>query len=99
MLDWVWDALLLGRPDELYSNIVILKYLIIAGFGIIFMARREVLKKEPKRWLSVIIQFSFGNLAGGLLVLYIGSATLVQNWPFLLMIAGLLNGNEGAKSR
>jgi len=95
----VWDSLTLGRPDELYGNIVLLSYLFIAGFCIVLMARREVLKKEPKLWLSLIIQFSFGNLAGGLLVLYMGSATLVGNWPFLLILALLLIGNETFKSR
>ena len=95
----VWDTLTLGRPDELYGNLVLLTYLFIAGFCIILMTRREALKIKPKLWLSLIIQFSFGNLAGGLLVLYIGSATLVGNWPFLLIVAGLLIGNEIFKTR
>ena len=95
----VWDSLTLGRPDELYGNLVLLTYLLIAGFCIALMARREVLKKEPKLWLSLIIQFSFGNLTGGLLVLYIGSATLIGNWPFLLILLGLLIGNELFKTR
>ena len=99
VLGLIWDSLTLGRPDELYGNIVLLSYLIIAGFSIMLMARRELLKKEPKLWLSLIIQFSFGNLAGGLLVLYIGSATLVGNWPFLLILLGLLVGNEIFKTR
>lgn len=94
-----WDSLTLGRPDELYGNLVLLSYLIIAGFCITLMARRELLQKESKIWLSLITQFSFGNLAGGLLVLYIGSATLVGNWPFLLIIVGLLIGNEIFKTR
>lgn len=95
----LWDSLTLGRPDELYGNLVLLTYLLIAGFGIVLMTRREALQKKPKLWLSLIIQFSFGNLAGGLLILYIGSATLVGNWPFLLILAGLLVGNEIFKTR
>jgi len=95
----VWDSLTLGRPDELYGNLVLLSYLFIAGFCIVLMTRREMLKKEPKLWLSLIIQFSFGNLTGGLLVLYIGSATFIGNWPFLLILIGLLIGNELFKTR
>ncbi len=95
----VWDSITLGRPDQLYGNIVLLTYLLIAGFCIALMAHREVLKKKSKIWLSLIVQFAFGNLTGGLLVLYIGSATLAQNWPFLLILAGLLVGNEIFKSR
>lgn len=95
----IWDSLTLGRPDQLYGNLVLLSYLLISGFCIILMTRRESLKKKPKLWLSLIIQFSFGNLAGGLLVLYIGSATLVGNWPFLLILIGLLIGNEIFKTR
>jgi len=99
VLGLLWDSLTLGRPDQLYSNLVLLAYLFIAGFCIILMTRREVRKKEPKLWLSLIIQFSFGNLAGGLLVLYIGSATVIGNWPFLLFLVGLLIGNEICKTR
>ena len=99
VLGLIWDSFTLGRPDQLYGNLVLLSYLFISGFCIILMTRRESLKKKPKLWLSLIVQFSFGNLAGGLLVLYIGSATFVGNWPFLLILVGLLIGNEIFKTR
>ncbi|MBI2618322.1 DUF2914 domain-containing protein [Candidatus Kaiserbacteria bacterium] len=95
----VWDALTLGRPDQLYANMVLLAYLLIAGFCIVLLARREALNKEQKLFLPIVTQFSFGNLAGGLLVLYMGSATLSGNWPFLLILFGLLVGNEVARTR
>ena len=95
----VWDSLTLGRPDQLYANMVLLSYLVIAGFCIVLLARRETPKKGYKLSLPLIIQFSFGNLAGGLLVLYVGSATLSGNWPFFLVLLGLLIGNEIARTR
>lgn len=95
----VWDSLTLGRPDQLYANLVLLSYLLIAGFCIVLLARREALKKEYKLSLPLVIQFSFGNLTGGLLVLYVGSATLSGNWPFVLVLLGLLVGNEIARTR
>jgi NADH:ubiquinone oxidoreductase subunit 3 (subunit A) len=95
----VWDSLTLGRPDQLYGNLVLLSYLIIAGFCIALMTRREYTQKEVLLWPQLLVQFSFGNLTGGLLVLYIGSATLVGNWPFLLILIGLLVGNEIFKTR
>lgn len=95
----VWDSLTLGRPDQLYGNLVLLSYLLIAGFCIALMTRREYAGKEVSLWLQLLTQFSFGNLTGGLLVLYIGSATLVGNWPFLLILVGLLVGNEIFRTR
>ncbi len=90
----VWDTLTLGRPDQLYGNLVLLSYLFIAGFCIIVMTRREEKGKKRLLWLVLMTQFAFGNLTGGLLVLYVGSATLAGNWPFLLLFIGLMIGNE-----
>lgn len=99
MSGFVWDSLTLGRPDQLYSNLVMLAYLLIAGFCIIFMTQREESGMPQSLWVQTLTQFSFGNLASGLLVLYMGSATLIGNWPFLLILTTLLIGNEFVKNR
>ncbi|MCW9054843.1 MAG: DUF2914 domain-containing protein [Candidatus Pacebacteria bacterium] len=96
---FIWDSLTLGRPDQLYSNLVMLAYLFIAGSCIIFMAQREETGAPQSLWAQTLTQFSFGNLASGLLVLYMGSATLIGNWPFLLILLALLIGNEFVKNR
>lgn len=97
---FIWDLLTLGRPDELYGNIVLLSYLLIAGGTIILYnmrrARRDV---EPATLYLVLMQFCFGNLTSGILVFYGQSGTLSGNWPFLLLFTGLLVGNEFLRSR
>ena len=96
----IWDFLTLGRPDSLFANITLGAYLFIAGGGIIVLAlRARHGKKEGQMLLIALIQFSFGNLASALLVLYSQSSTLVGNWPFLLIVGAFLIGNEFIRGR
>lgn len=90
----LWDSATLGRPDELYGNLVLLFYILVSGVSIVLMSRREHRKREPSLWLLLVTQFSFGNLTSGLLVLYTASATFVGNWLFLLLLVALLIGSE-----
>lgn len=97
---FIWDLLTLGRPDEIYGNVVLLSYLLIAGGTILLYnmrrARRDV---EPATLYLILMQFCFGNLTSGILVFYGQSGTLSGNWPFLLLFTGLLVGNEFLRSR
>ncbi len=45
-------------------------------------------------FLIVIIQFAFGGLFSTFIVFYFRSATLSTAWPFMLLLAFLLAGNE-----
>nr|MBP9772151.1 DUF2914 domain-containing protein [Candidatus Paceibacterota bacterium] len=42
----------------------------------------------------LIVQFAFGNLFSGFMVLYSRSTSLVASWPFILLFLVLLIGNE-----
>jgi hypothetical protein len=50
-------------------------------------------------FLPVILQFCFGSLSSGLLVLYFRSGTVAQSLLFFLILGALLVGNEFLKSR
>lgn len=92
---FVWDAVTLGRPDQLFDNVVLLFYLMLAGAGILLVNyHQERSKGAVPLWQLLLIQFSFGNLAGALLILFGKSGTLVGNWPFLFLFALLIFGNE-----
>ena len=95
----IWDSITLGRPDRLFDNAVLLFYLFVAGTFIVLMSRREHRGKERSFWFLLITQFSFGNLASGLLILYNVSATVSGNWIFLLLLSGFLIGNEVFQNR
>lgn len=92
---FLWDALTLGRPDRLFDNAVLLFYLVLAGAGILLINyHQERSTASVSLWQLLLVQFSFGNLASALFILYGKSGTLVGNWPFLLLIAALIFGNE-----
>ncbi|MBY0293975.1 DUF2914 domain-containing protein [Patescibacteria group bacterium] len=93
-----FDWLTITKPDSLFGSISLTTYLVIAGGSILLLNARSAREKESV-WLVILLQFCFGNLASGLLVLYSQSGTLVGSWLFLLVLAGFLIGNEFARSR
>lgn len=48
-------------------------------------------------WLPVLLQYSTGNLLSAFLVLYSGSGSLVQSWPFFALVFVAAIGNEGLR--
>ncbi|MGM0439147.1 MAG: DUF2914 domain-containing protein [Patescibacteria group bacterium] len=47
-----------------------------------------------KLFAPLFVQFSFGNMFSGFLIFYSQSGSIFASWPFLLVIIGLLIGNE-----
>jgi len=91
---FIWDSLTLGRPDSLFNNIVFVAYLTIAAGAIVIIAIYERQKREPPILALPVMQFSFGNLAGGLFVVYGQSGSFEGNWLFFLILLAFLFGNE-----
>lgn len=94
------NLFLLRRVDLIRSNALLLSYLVVCAFGIIvtnFVASGRVksdfvLRATPI--LYVVMQFAFGGLFSGYLSLYSRSASVATSWIFVLVLAGLLLGNE-----
>jgi len=95
----VFDWITLGRPDSLFANTSLIFYLAVSGVLMLFINRRIEKRKPEKLWMMTLLQFCFGNLASGLLVLYSQSATLVGSWAFILALLAFLIGNEFVKAR
>jgi hypothetical protein len=92
---FIWDAVTLGRPDQLFDNVVLLFYLLLAGAGILLLNfHQERSLESPPLWQLLLIQFSFGNLSSALFILYGKSGTFAGNWIFFLLLAALILGNE-----
>lgn len=102
---FIVDSLTLTRADQWLDNVILLSLLAVSGLGI-----GIVNIVDGRRWkrgfMSAIrkiaplgIQFAFGGLFSGLLVLYSRSASLSSSWPFLLLLLFLLIGNEFFKER
>ena len=97
VVGFVWDSFTLGRPDQLFNNIVFISYLSVAAFAIILLAIYERKKGGAPLFLLPLMQFSFGNLAGGLLVVYGKSGTFSGSILFFLILIAFVVGNEFAK--
>jgi len=105
LLGFIIDNLTLRRIDRLFENLVLFTYLFLAAFGIIFLnivEARNARENEYSRLhtiLLLLIQFSFGALFSAFFIFYIRSSSLTASWPFILLLLGLLVGNEILKKR
>lgn len=97
---FIFDSFTLQRIDLLFENLTIISYLVISGGSIILL---NYFKEDPPRrnlfvkaqnFLPLFIQFAFGGLFSGFFIFYTRSATLSSSWLFMLILLGLLVGNE-----
>lgn len=94
------NLILLRRVDVWTSNLLLFSYLLIAALCIIVLnlitsGRSQalwLLKVTPL--IPVVAQFAFGGLFSGYLSLYSRSAAFSVSWIFVILVAGLLLGNE-----
>jgi len=100
MAGFVWDNLTLQRIDLLVENIVIISYLLIALLCILFMNAYDAGRLRGRFFdkavvgVPFLLQVVFGGLFSAFLIFYTRSATIAASWPFLLLLLGLLVGNE-----
>ena len=82
-----------------------LSYLFIALVCILFLNAYDAGKLRGKIFdrmvlgVPFLLQVVFGGLFSAFLIFYIRSATILASWPFVLMILGLLVGNEVFRSK
>ncbi|OGZ04737.1 MAG: hypothetical protein A2648_02760 [Candidatus Lloydbacteria bacterium RIFCSPHIGHO2_01_FULL_41_20] len=97
-LGFVWDSLTLGRPDQLFNNVVFVTYLIISGASIFLIALYERRNVVAPALLLPAMQFSFGNLGGGLFIVYGQSGSLEGSALFFILLFAFIFGNEFLRS-
>lgn len=102
---FIVDNLTLQRIDLLFENLVLASYLFIAALAIAIINLYEGETLRGKffgwlyTWMPIVMQFAFGALFSGFFVFYSRSASLATSWPFLIVLLGLLIGNEFFKKR
>lgn len=96
---FVWDLVTIGRPDQIFGNAVILTYLAIAAGSIVLLNMRRREGESVSILLLGIMQFSFGAVTSGLLILYGRSGTFEGSALFFLILGALFIGNEFLRSR
>ncbi|MCA9357276.1 DUF2914 domain-containing protein [Candidatus Nomurabacteria bacterium] len=100
VLGFITDNILLNRIDNLFDNLVLLFYAILATVSILLLyvgvADRgpEFLARFLKRYAPILMQYAFGGLLSGMLIFYGRSGDWLASAPFLLMIVAVVLGNE-----
>ncbi len=102
---FVLDNLTLGRVDQLFAMVLLFVYIVVAGVSLALLYAGAA-GKLPDRirpfvltWAPMAVQFTFGGLLSGTLVFYSQSGSWSVAWPFLLLIAGIMVGNEAIRDR
>lgn len=95
VLGFAWDALTLWKADGWYENAWFGIYLIGSTIAIIGLSKTDENKSHPRRAILIAtLQFCFGALAGGMLILYGRSGTLAGSAAFLSVGAAILLSND-----
>lgn len=94
------DTLAFKRVDLLLSNLLLFTYLTLAATSIVLYHLIQSGKLRGKFFLSILpfvpvgMQFGFGGLFSGFVILYSQSAAYATSWIFVVLLAALLIGNE-----
>lgn len=105
---FIFDWLTVTRIDRLYENILLMVYMLIAAAGITIInlydagrltaAAGNVRLEQVLSWVRLtaplVVQFAFGGLFSVFLVLYARGGALAVSWIFLLLLLGLMIGND-----
>jgi len=94
------DTLAFKRVDLLLSNLLLFAYLTLASVSIILYHLIQSGRLRGKSFLAILpfipvgMQFGFGGLFSGFVILYSQSAAYATSWIFIVLLAALLIGNE-----
>lgn len=100
---FIFDALTLKRVDLFWENIWVIAHFLVIAFFIVLINLQEnesLNEKDATKahfWYINILQFFFGGLLSTFLVFYYRSSTLVDTWPFLLLLSIAFIANESLK--
>ncbi|TSC87047.1 MAG: hypothetical protein G01um10148_152 [Parcubacteria group bacterium Gr01-1014_8] len=94
------DNLAIRQIDLWLSSLVLAGYLSLAAIGTILInlvgsgRLRHQVALTVAPFIPVVVQFAFGGLFSGFVILYSRSAAIAVSWVFVVLLAALLLGNE-----
>lgn len=101
---FIVDSLTLNRVDHVFDNIVLAWYIVLAMASMLILYAATAGKMPEKilekygwylrEWSPLVIQYALGGLLSGMLIFYSRSGSWWASWPFLLVILGVMVGNE-----
>lgn len=105
ILGFVVDNLTLNRVDQVFDNIILLTYVIIAAAALLTLYAGTVGKlgerhsATARKYAPLAVQYAFGGLLSGMLIFYGRSGAWVESWPFLVIILAAIYFNETIRDR
>jgi hypothetical protein len=96
---FAFDNYYLDRVDHPIAQLALFGYVLSAIASIVLVHLIETIEPEglllkARPLLVVATQFSFGGLWSAFLIFYGRSAVIAASWPFLIVLAAMLIGNE-----
>lgn len=100
LVGFTLDNFALKRVDFLWGNVLLFGYLTVAAVSIVLfhLIQSGRLRGKFFLWIlpftTIAIQFGFGGLFSGFVILYSHSAAYATSWIFVVLLAALMIGNE-----
>jgi hypothetical protein len=94
---FVWDALTLGRTIKSTDLVILFGYL--TGAAVILVAIGRQVRFRGAQYLNALLQFFFGGIFSALFIFYFLSSSDGPGYFVVLLLAGVLIGNEFVGSR
>lgn len=99
VIGFIFDSIMLRRIDVLFSNVLLITYLLVSALSIILLNVHQSKEEEKKSeifniTLIFLMQFCLGGLFSASFLFYSKSGAVIASWPFLLMIFAYVIGNE-----
>ncbi|PIR82698.1 hypothetical protein COU20_00765 [Candidatus Kaiserbacteria bacterium CG10_big_fil_rev_8_21_14_0_10_59_10] len=102
---FILDNIMFSRIQVETAALALTGHIAIVALGIVLINMQERqgwsgwLYQKTRPILPPIVQFSFGGLFSGFFIFYSRSGSLAASWPLLLLLIGLLIGNEFFRQR
>jgi len=99
------DLILLNQVEDKVDNLILLFYVTLATLALLTLylgvAERAGVRASQffRSYSPMAIQYAFGGLLSGMLIFYGRSGDWLASWPFLLLVALAIVGNELVRNR
>jgi len=100
LVGFTLDNFALKRVDFFWGNVLLFGYLTVAATSIVLFHLIQSGRLRGRFFLTLLpfttiaIQFGFGGLFSGFVILYSHSAAYATSWIFVVLLAALMIGNE-----
>ena len=105
LLGFVVDTITLNRVDQVFDNVILATYVVLAMASLLLMYSSiaeklpEAYNQRVRTFAPVVVQYAFGGLLSGMLIFYGRSGDWFVSWPLLLLFLLVIYFNETLRER